>query len=29
MEHVTVDHVQNAYKALAEMNMDLLEMYWD
>jgi ketosteroid isomerase-like protein len=29
MEHVTVDHVQNAYKALAEGNMDMLEMYWD
>ncbi len=29
MEHVTVEHVNNAYKALAEMNQDLLEIYWD
>src|SRR4051812_2872738 len=28
-EHVTEDHVRNAYKALAEGNMDMLEMYWD
>jgi ketosteroid isomerase-like protein len=28
-EHITEDHVRNAYKALAEGNMDMLEQYWD
>jgi len=29
VEHVTEDHVRNAYRALAEGNMDMIEMYWD
>src|SRR5436190_1619583 len=29
MEHVTNEHVQNAYKALGEGNQDLIEQYWD
>src|SRR5256885_2016469 len=29
MEHVTVEHVQNAYKCLAAGDTDLIEQYWD